>query len=532
MAIYETYTVRRGDSLGAIARRNGLTIDALSRLNAIADPDKIGVGQVLRIRKISESFDAGDPAPTVVATISDPAGNPITAPPPPHPPRHLGNLSRRYEVSSGGPGTVSHGRGDRGGVSYGTYQLASKLNRPREFLAQEGQGWAAEFAGAEQGGERFTTVWKRIAARDPEAFGQAQHAYIKRTHYDVQIAHVRGRAGMDLSTRSHALQDVIWSTAVQHGPSGNVVVEALKKVGVAPSDGGFDKELIMAIYAERGRRRADGALAHFSRNSKPVQDGVAARFRHELKDALEMLAAEVTRRALVPVAAAAATIAGGTAATAEADADALIDKAAQALSDDEVRLLIDNYGDDEALNDFLAGRRVAIALRKSTNWRLHPKGKYDDLIIVAWREPGGTVRLKRFMGNTEPAGEYAHGAAKAAKGSSTDLDGDGRKDLGRLVPGTYHYELQPGSFLGAQYWRARNVQEAVRDLNHDGLFIVGTGADIIDKAGAGRSMLIHQGGDGGTWSAGCQTIPKSRFGEFMGTLGGQKTLSYILIDAD
>lgn len=30
----------------------------------------------------------------------------------------LGDTSRKYEVGSGGPGTVSSGKGDRGGVSY------------------------------------------------------------------------------------------------------------------------------------------------------------------------------------------------------------------------------------------------------------------------------------------------------------------------------------------------------------------------------------------------------------------------------
>ena len=38
----------------------------------------------------------------------------------------LGELSRKYESGKSGPGTVSGGQGDAGGVSYGTYQLSSK----------------------------------------------------------------------------------------------------------------------------------------------------------------------------------------------------------------------------------------------------------------------------------------------------------------------------------------------------------------------------------------------------------------------
>jgi LysM repeat protein len=44
-----TYTVRRGDTLGAIAARFGTTTAVLAQLNAIADPSFIRVGQVLQL---------------------------------------------------------------------------------------------------------------------------------------------------------------------------------------------------------------------------------------------------------------------------------------------------------------------------------------------------------------------------------------------------------------------------------------------------------------------------------------------------
>ena len=46
---YVEYTVRRGDTLWDIARRYGTTVEAIVRENAIADPNRIYVGQVLRI---------------------------------------------------------------------------------------------------------------------------------------------------------------------------------------------------------------------------------------------------------------------------------------------------------------------------------------------------------------------------------------------------------------------------------------------------------------------------------------------------
>ncbi|MGC9522239.1 MAG: LysM peptidoglycan-binding domain-containing protein [Anaerolineae bacterium] len=46
----ETYTVRRGDTLTQIAARFGTTVAAISRLNGIANPSQIYVGQVLRLK--------------------------------------------------------------------------------------------------------------------------------------------------------------------------------------------------------------------------------------------------------------------------------------------------------------------------------------------------------------------------------------------------------------------------------------------------------------------------------------------------
>ena len=198
----------------------------------------------------------------------------------------LGALSARYETSGRGPGTVSTGIGDAGGVSYGSYQLASKFGRPEEFLAHEGLRWAAEFGQAKPGTPAFNRTWKAIAARESRVFQSAQHAFIKRTHYDVQIAHVRKSTGIDLDRWSNAVRDAVWSTAVQHGPLTPIVERIVK------AEPAHDRALLIALYAERGRRKTDGNLLYFSRSSPAVQAGVAARFMPELNDALEMLDSE------------------------------------------------------------------------------------------------------------------------------------------------------------------------------------------------------------------------------------------------
>ena len=45
----KTYTIRRGDNLGSIARRFGTTVSAIARANGISNPNRIRAGQTLRI---------------------------------------------------------------------------------------------------------------------------------------------------------------------------------------------------------------------------------------------------------------------------------------------------------------------------------------------------------------------------------------------------------------------------------------------------------------------------------------------------
>ena len=390
MAIFETYTVRRGDTLDGIAKAFGLTRQALQTLNGIKNANRIRLGQVLRVRQVSETFKVAPAGTTVqdlaartgvaaeqiartnaVTTDSDVGNQPLVIPSPsaaagpvPPPDHKLGSLSAKYESGSRGPGTVSGGQGDRGGVSYGLYQLASKLGRPAEFLAEEGKPWAPRFAGLVQGTPGFTAVWKQIAAEDGAGFGAAQHEYIQRTHYDVQIEKIRAASGVKINARSAALRDVVWSTAVQHGGKTSIVADAIAALGIGSDSPEFDTRLIDAVYLERGRRDANGILVHFSRNSALVQQGVAARFRSERQDAQAMLKAEQVGKDIAEAAKAPAGAAG----------DDLLKRVAKKMTDADVGELLEQYGDDETRSDFAQGRKVLIALRHPTNWKTAEMG--------------------------------------------------------------------------------------------------------------------------------------------------------------
>ncbi len=65
------YVVRRGDTLGSIARRFNTTISALMQLNGITNPDRIYVGQRLRV---PSSSGGGTGTPTKPVRIKFPTG--------------------------------------------------------------------------------------------------------------------------------------------------------------------------------------------------------------------------------------------------------------------------------------------------------------------------------------------------------------------------------------------------------------------------------------------------------------------------
>lgn len=124
---------------------------------------------------------------------------------------HLGQTSQRYESSGLGAGTISSGKNDHGGVSYGTYQLSSREGTVQEYLAQSRYG--AEFKGLVPATPSFDAKWREIAQRDT-TFAADQHDFIGRSHYGQQLQRLHDH-GLDMTHRGRAVQDCVWSTSVQ-----------------------------------------------------------------------------------------------------------------------------------------------------------------------------------------------------------------------------------------------------------------------------------------------------------------------------
>ncbi|MGN7999485.1 LysM peptidoglycan-binding domain-containing protein [Sphingomonas sp. 22176] len=493
-AVAATHTVQRGETLSGIAARAGTDVATLARINGIDNPNRIQPGQTLRL---GGSAAAAVAQPRTTGQAARPSGAPV----------RLGSVSERYESGGRGPGTVSNGAGDPGGVSYGVYQLSSKAGTLQAFLRHEGARWSAEL-GPNIGTKAFNQQWRAIAARDPQGFRDAQHAFIERTHYAPAVSKVRAATGLDLGTRHVAVQQATWSSAVQHARAPQLLQAAIQRTDreVGRASPGYDRALVSNIYAER-TSYLQGLAA--SGNYTPAEASqlrsiTQERYPNEQREALALFDRSAPARA--------------------GDTTRVAGEAAGApATGADFANIIARSGDAQAQADLAAGRKVLVAVRHDSSLQAGGgRGAYDDTIALVSRQADGSYRAEVFQGNTEPAGVYA------ARGYGADVNGDGRKELGRLVEGNYRYELQAGTFAGNRFFRATETQTALRDSNHDGRF---TGADTLDRRGAGRSMLIHQGGNNGTGSAGCQTLRPSDFNALLAGLGRQSSFSYVLVNA-
>ncbi len=209
--------------------------------------------------------------------------------------KSLGGLSEKYESNRD---SSAIGEDSTGGFSYGRYQIATKTGTMKSFLnflkntrpdmAKELND-AGGFTAARNGDPSFKGAWRSLAA-NPD-FPGVEHAFIRATHYDPFLRRLRGddgddgKIGLNLTERSFALQNVAWSTAVQHGSANSIFKNAL--AGEAIDDSvpqPTDETIIRKVYAERSK-----VDQYFSRSTEKVKQNVLDRFKKELPDALELL---------------------------------------------------------------------------------------------------------------------------------------------------------------------------------------------------------------------------------------------------
>ena len=190
----------------------------------------------------------------------------------------LGTTSEHYESGGRGPGVISTGGGDYGGVSYGVYQMSSNMGVVQKFI--ELSAYADAFVGLGVGTAEFNEKWKNIANNCPEEFRSAQHDYIKNTHYDVQMKSVLSDIGFPIFNKDAALNDMVWSTSVQFGPRTKLIKRALDGLVVS------SLSVIEIIRAVQDYKIANNSSLFAS--SPTLQPGLLARAIDEKKRLLDL----------------------------------------------------------------------------------------------------------------------------------------------------------------------------------------------------------------------------------------------------
>lgn len=200
----------------------------------------------------------------------------------------LGRLSARFE--SGGEGIAAIGYDRNGGTSYGKYQIASRVGSMKSFLsfldseapdlAQRLRKAGPANTGSRRGG--MPDAWRAIAKEQPERFEELQEAFIRESHYKPAMESIVARTGLEADSLSPAMREVIWSTAVQHGPAGAArIFERADDLSGRPEDAAYERRLISNVYKLRA--------GQFGSSTTQVRQAVRSRFREEQQLALNML---------------------------------------------------------------------------------------------------------------------------------------------------------------------------------------------------------------------------------------------------
>lgn len=198
----------------------------------------------------------------------------------------LGAVSEQFESGGRGVGTVSSGRGDYGGVSYGKHQLSTNTGSMMNFLnSPEGKPFLERFGGLAPGTSQFNSVYKDVANTQGAEFEKAQSDFITRTHYAPMVAKVQNDVGVDLSQRGAGVKELMYSTAVQYGANSSVIANALRGKDVNAMS---DDDLIKVIQDYK----AATTDRYFKSSDVQTQKSVATRAQNEKDVLLKVAEAE------------------------------------------------------------------------------------------------------------------------------------------------------------------------------------------------------------------------------------------------
>jgi hypothetical protein len=151
-----------------------------------------------------------------------------------------------------------------------------------KFLDTKKPDWAARLrssGNANTGGVdgAFPREWKAIAKEAPEEFAALQHEFIRERYFEPACAMIKDETGIDIHNEPKALQEMVWSMAVQHGVGGAVSIfkRALGDLAVKDTETAevSKQNIVERVYAIRSKK--------FASSSDRVRQAVIRRFEQE-----------------------------------------------------------------------------------------------------------------------------------------------------------------------------------------------------------------------------------------------------------
>lgn len=186
---------------------------------------------------------------------------------------------------SGKEGIRAAGPDSKGTISYGKWQLNDGSGSYREWLAsianrdETGREIAAKlmpFAKKGVNQKAALAAYKELAGKYGEYMEATQYEYIHKTHYQFALDRIKSPALRQEIDGNRALQEMLFSTAVQHGGAG-----AASILNKSWKDGASLEDFIRAVYQRRG--------GNFPSSSAQVQAAVKNRYKDEVQEVLGIL---------------------------------------------------------------------------------------------------------------------------------------------------------------------------------------------------------------------------------------------------
>ena len=182
----------------------------------------------------------------------------------------LGDLSAKYESGRRGPGTISSGKNDPGGKSYGTHQLSLKAGTLARYLKES--EFKDYFLDLKPGTSQFDSMWRKLAKHRRKDFEKEQRDFITRTYYEPAFKYA---ASLGFDVKNRGIQEAVYSMAVQHDRD-----ERILKTAATEAIPGDTITQIRALYYHRAQYVQGLKLHH--RTKKAVLN----RYKREVEDAI------------------------------------------------------------------------------------------------------------------------------------------------------------------------------------------------------------------------------------------------------